>query len=63
MKEWEEKFSQEQKLKEQEQLRKDQKFKEIEQEEMRKREILINQELEVSTSTLENFKIDKSSQN
>ena len=30
---------------------------------MRKREILINQELEVSTSTLENFKIDKSSQN
>ncbi|MDA9647454.1 hypothetical protein N9T17_02015 [Candidatus Pelagibacter sp.] len=60
MKEWEEKFEQEQKLKEQEQLRNDQKIKERE---LRKKEIYNIEDLEVSTSTLENLKIDKTSQN
>ena len=58
--EWQEKFEQEQKLKEQEELRREQKFKERE---FRKKEINNNQDLEASTSILENFKTDKSSQN
>ena len=60
LKEWEEKFEQEQKLKEQEELRKEQKLKE---KEFGEKETYSNQDLEVSTSTLENFKIDKTSQN
>ena len=60
MKEWEEKFDQEQKLKLQEELIKEQKFKERE---FAKKEIDNNQDSEVTTSTLENFKIDKTSQN
>ena len=60
LKEWEEKFDQEQKLKEQEELRKEQKLRERE---FGEKEIYNNEDLEVSTSTLENFKIDKTSQN
>ena len=60
LKEWEEKFKQEQELKEQDELRSEQKFKERE---LRKKEIYNNQDLEVSTSTLENLKMDKTSQN
>ena len=53
-------LDQEKKLKEQEELRREQKFKERE---FRKKEIYNNEDLEVSTSTLESFKIDKTSQN
>ena len=60
MKEWEEKFEQEQKLKLQEELIREQKFKERE---LSKKEDNNNQDSEVSTSALENFKIDKTSQN
>ena len=60
LKEWEGKFEQEQKLKEQTELRREQKLKERE---FGKKEIYKKQDLEVSTSTLENFDIDKSSQN
>ena len=60
LKEWEEKFDQEQKLKLQEELLKEQKFKERE---FAKKEIYSNQDSEVSASTLEDFKIDKTYQN
>ena len=60
MKEWEEKFEQEQKLKLQEELIREQKFKERE---LSKKEAYNNQDSEVTTSALENFKIDKTSQN
>ena len=60
MKEWEEKFEQEQKLKLQEELIREQKFKERE---LSTKEANDDQDSEISTSTLENFKIDKTSQN
>jgi hypothetical protein len=60
LKEWEEKFDQEQKLKLQEELIKELKFKERE---FAKKEIDSNQDSEVSASTLEDFKIDKTYQN
>jgi len=59
LKEWEEKFEQEQKLKLQEELIREQKFKE---KELSTKEGYDDQD-SVSTSALENFKIDKSSQN
>ena len=60
MKEWEEKFEQEQKLKEQEELRREERLKERE---LGKKESYNNDNLEISASALENFKIDKTSQN
>ena len=60
MKEWEEKFEQEQKLKLQEELIREQKFKERE---LSKKEGYDDQDSGVSSSALENFKIDKTSQN
>ena len=61
MKEWEEKFDQEQKLKEQEELRREERLKRRELEKFKSDD---NENLELSTSTsLENFEIDKTSQN
>ena len=59
-KEKEEKFEHEQKLKLQEELIREQKFKERE---LSTKEGYDDQDSGVSTSTLENFKIDKTSQN
>ena len=56
----EEEMTARQKLKLQEELIKEQKFKERE---FAKKEIDNNQDSEVTTSALENFKIDKTSQN
>ena len=58
--EWEEKFEQEQKLKLQEELIREQKFKERE---LLTKEGYDDQDSGVSSSALENFKIDKTSQN
>ena len=60
LKEWEEKFEQEQKLKEQEELRREEKLK---IRELGKKELYNNDDLEIPTSTLEDFKIDKTSKN
>ena len=50
------KIWEEQKLKEQEELRREERLKERE---LGKRETYTNKDVEISTSTLENFKIDK----
>ena len=61
MKEWEERFDKEKALQEQEELRREEKIK---TEEIRKYKTDENDNLEISSSTsLENFEIDKSSQN
>ncbi len=61
MKEWEEKFDQEKRLKEQEEIRREERLKE---DELRKFQSKENKNLELSFSTsLENFDIDKTSEN
>ena len=61
MKEWEERFDKEKALQEQEELRREERLK---QREIRKYKTDENDNLEISSSTsLENFEIDKSSQN
>ena len=60
LKEWEEKFEREQKLKLKEELIREQKFKERE---LSTKEAYDDQDAGVSISSLENFKIDKTSQN
>ena len=61
LKEWEEKFDREQKLKEQEEIRREQRFKEKELERLKLEE---DENLKSSkSSALENFDIDKSSEN
>ena len=60
MKEWEERFDKEKALQEQEELRREERLK---QREIRKYKTDENDNLEISSSTsLENFEIDKSSQ-
>ena len=61
MQEWEEKFDQQKKLEEQEELRREKRLKERELSKYKPDE---SENLEISSSTsLENFEIDKSSQN
>ena len=61
LKEWEERFDKEKELQEHEELRREERLK---QREIRKYKTDENDNLEISSSTsLENFEIDKSSQN
>ena len=61
IKEWEEKFDQEKKLKEQEEIRREERLKERE---LGKLKSLENENIKPAVSTsLENFEIDKTSEN
>ena len=61
IKEWEEKFDQEQKLREQAEIRREQRLKEKELDKIRPEE---NSNLKPTVSTsLENFEVDKTSEN
>jgi len=64
IKEWEEKFDREQKLREQEEIRREQKLKQKELERLRIEENeTVNTPTSQTTSGLENFEVDKSTEN
>jgi len=62
IKEWEEKFDREQKLKEQEEIRREQRLKQKELEKLRKYEAIDNQ-TNNPTAGLEKFEVDSSKEN